>query len=227
MISLKSQVLRSFDEIANSLRSLDRLEALSKPMVPMASSGTTARAYAVAGEHEDEDHWQDGDYAGEGHQWEVEDFEQHDEWAQSSTGSNKIRFKGREYDEAEAIYVQAYNNVRKDLRTRWKERGFIRHTGNKRKGKSKGDGGDGDSSIKEAELLARARCFRCNELGAPSYKARAPPQQPMFSPSTKATCRRKTPFAGRFSQAFGAVGLRLWWTLQRRTPSRTTLRFRP
>lgn len=38
MISLKSQVLRSFDEIANSLRSLDRLEALSKPMVPMASS---------------------------------------------------------------------------------------------------------------------------------------------------------------------------------------------
>ena len=34
-----------------------------------------------------------------------------------------------EFDEAEAIYVQAYNDVRKDLRTRKRERGFVRHRG--------------------------------------------------------------------------------------------------
>ena len=182
VISLKSQVLRSVDEIANSLRSLDRLEALSSPMVPMASSGNTARAYAVAGEYEEEDNWQDGERVGEGHQREADDFEQYDERAEPSTGSNEIRFEDREHDEAEAIYVQPYNDVRKDLRTRRKERGFIHRTASKRKGKSKGSGksqgekgkkskrdrdGDGENSIKggEAELLARARCFRCNELG--------------------------------------------------------------
>ena len=51
----------------------------------------------------------------------------------------------------EAVYVQAYNDVRKDLRSRRKERGFVKHgrrspsgSSSPKKGRGKGRGKKGD-----------------------------------------------------------------------------------
>ena len=86
----------------------------------------------------------------------------------------------------EAVYVQAYNDVRKDLRSRRKERGFVKHgrrspsgSSSPKKGRGKGRGKKEDRKRSagkqqkdepyirgtESELLARTRCFSCQELG--------------------------------------------------------------
>ena len=51
-------------------------------------------------------------------------------------------FEDREYDESEAIYIQAYHSayadVRRDLRDRRKERGFVKRRPSGRSGKGRG-----------------------------------------------------------------------------------------
>ena len=100
--------------------------------------------------------------------------------------SDFIQFEDKEYDEMEAVYVQAYNDVRKDLRSRRKERGFVKHgrrspsgSSSPKKGRGKGREKKGDRKRSagkqqkdepyirgtESELLARTRCFSCQELG--------------------------------------------------------------
>ena len=169
MIALKTHVLLSYEEVVNALRPLDRLETLSKAAA-LPGAVPVQRTFLQAGEDAD------------GTEDEEEPEEEEEEYSDSELADDMLRFEDREFDEAEAIYVQAYNDVRKDLRTRKRERGFVRHRGNgggrrshtnkKPKGRGKGRKKDGhgrkdDSTIKgtEAELMARTRCFSCQELG--------------------------------------------------------------
>ena len=166
MMALKSNTLLSYEQVVNALRPLDRLETLAKSAgLPGAVASNTQRAFLQAGDETA------GDYEEEG--------EEEDYVTESEESDNLLYFEDKEFDETEAIYVQAYNDVRKDLKSRRKERGFVRHgkqTGKKGankkpKGRGRGfrkDGGRAkDEHIKgtEAELMARTRCFACQELG--------------------------------------------------------------
>eukprot|EP00435_Cladocopium_sp_Y103_P055892 s1739_g18.t1 len=169
MIALKTHVLLAYDEVVNALRPLYRLETLSKAAA-LPGAVPVQRTYFQAGE--------DAEFAED----EEEPEEEDEEYSDSELADDMLRFEDREFDETEAIYVQAYNDVRKDLRTRKRERGFVRHRGagggrksqtnKKPKGRGKGRKRDGhgkkdDATIKgtEAELMARTRCFSCQELG--------------------------------------------------------------
>ena len=122
---------------------------------------------------------------------ENETFE--DEESESSFDEDEMLFEDKVYDEDEAMYIQAYHtaysDVRRDLRDRRKERGFVKRskpTSSSRTSRPKGQGGfqrrrppfrrDRGSSHNKAgapgmvrgkpeDLAARARCFNCQELG--------------------------------------------------------------
>jgi hypothetical protein len=173
---------------------LDRLDTLARAGA-ISGAGGTNRTYLQAGEDEAEG----GDYE--------EDFEEETEASNSEEDEDFLQFEDKEYDEAEAIYVQAYNDVRKDLRSRRKERGFVKHGrkangGSPRKGRGKGRKGDRkrspakqkkDEFIRgtEGELLARTRCFSCQELGHVSRNC--PNKAAASSPSPKKTFVAVTP----------------------------------
>ena len=173
-LALKNTALLTYDEVVKVLLPLDRIETLTRSGA--LTGGNATRTYLQAGEDE-------GDDQEEG---ESEDGAEDDD---DSIATDFLEFEDREYDEAEAIYVQAYNDVRKDLRSRRKERGFVKHDRkrDKSRGRSGGKGGgkgkrrsgrsasrsrDGKKSTKdsvihgtEEELNARTRCFSCQELG--------------------------------------------------------------
>ena len=172
ILALKTNVLMEYEEVVKALRPLDRLDTLARTGA-LAGTATTTRTYVQAGEGDDNE--DDG--------YEEDTEEELDE---DSDESGFLEFEDKEHDEAEAIYVQAYNDVRRDLRNRRKERGFIRHgkkpnkgSGNAKKGRGKGRERKGDKYKKqgsskpkdefirgtESELLARTRCFSCQELG--------------------------------------------------------------
>ena len=168
MIALKTYVLLSYEDVVNALRPLDRLETLSKAA---GLPGAVNRTFLQAG---------DETTAGDDPE---EEAEEEDYITESELSDGLLEFEDKEFEEAEAIYVQAYNDVRRDLRSRKKERGYVRHgkqpgTGKKGankkpKGRGRGFRRDGrgrskdDARIKgtDAELLARTRCFSCHELG--------------------------------------------------------------
>ena len=188
VLALKTNVLMEYDEVVRTLRPLDRLDTLARAGA-ISGAGGTNRTYLQAGEDEAEG----GDYE--------EDFEEETEASNSEEDEDFLQFEDKEYDEAEAIYVQAYNDVRKDLRSRRKERGFVKHGrkangGSPRKGRGKGRKGDRkrsptkqkkDEFIRgtEGELLARTRCFSCQELGHVSRNC--PNKAAASSPSPKKT----------------------------------------
>ena len=194
VLALKTNVLMEYDEVVRTLRPLDRLDTLARAGA-ISGAGGTNRAYLQAGEDEAEG----GDYE--------EDFEEETEASNSEEDEDFLQFEDKEYDEAEAIYVQAYNDVRKDLRSRRKERGFVKHGrkangGSPRKGRGKGCKGDckrsptkqkKDEFIRgtEGELLARTRCFSCQELGHVSRNC--PNKAAASSPSPKKTFVAVTP----------------------------------
>eukprot|EP00435_Cladocopium_sp_Y103_P068489 s448_g31.t1 len=103
--------------VVNALRPLDRLETLSKAAALPGGAVPVQRTYLQAGE--------DADDAED----EEEPEEEDEEYSDSELADDMLRFEDREFDETEAIHVQAYNDVRKDLRTRKRERGFVRHRG--------------------------------------------------------------------------------------------------
>ena len=170
MLMLKSNALLSYEDVVKILQPLDRLDTLAKTG---ALSNATNKIYLQAGEDADDG---DEDYSDD----EGEDY---DEESNTEDESGLLEFENKEYDEIEAVYVQAYNDVRRDLRSRRKERGFVRHgrkassSTSPKKGRGKGRGKrDGrkqsnkqhkDEFIRgtEAELLARTKCFSCQELG--------------------------------------------------------------
>ena len=105
VLALKTNVLMEYDEVVRTLRPLDRLDTLARAGA-ISGAGGTNRTYLQAGEDEAEG----GDYE--------EDFEEETEASNSEEDEDFLQFEGKEYEEAEAIYVQAYNDVRKDLRSR-------------------------------------------------------------------------------------------------------------
>ena len=178
MISLRQNVLMTFDEVAKSLRPLDRMEVLTKGT--NASRGTTTFFEA-----EKIENYEKPEEGGEENGYGEEEHEDGDSMSSEPVEEGFLMFEDREYDEMEAIYVQAYNDVRRDLKQRRRERGFVRHGGKGRGGKGSGGKGRGgrrpfrrdgstrprpkkdDGYIKgsEQDLLARTKCWNCMEFG--------------------------------------------------------------
>ena len=184
MISLRQNVLLTFDEVAKALRPLDRMEVLTKGQ--NASKGTAT--FFEAEKYQEEYGQEEGGEEDYGYEDEEND-EENESMSSEPLEEGFLMFEDREYDEMEAIYVQAYNDVRRDLKQRRRERGFVRHGQGKGRGKGrgrKGSGGKGsggkrpfrrdqdsrnkprdDGHIKgsEQDLLARTKCWNCMEFG--------------------------------------------------------------
>ena len=178
MVSLKDQsALMTFDEVAAMLRPLDRPEMLAQ--AANAELGAQASKHFPViydeenhGQHEEEPRQEQEEASDE----DMEESESEDEG---------LYFEDREYEEDEAIYVAAYHSayadVRKDLRDRRRERGFVKHNKTNRprsttrtgKGagkakrpsstRSSGKGKMMRGSVED--LQSRTRCYNCHELG--------------------------------------------------------------
>ena len=187
LISLKDNAtMLSFDEVAAMLRPLDRPEMLAQ--AAQSELGTHAsKHYPVMYAETEELPVQDEDPQEDG-----EDYEE-----TSESEFDELYFEDKEFEEDEAIYIQAYHSayadVRRDLRERRRERGFINHNkvagskastprpskdkgrghvprrkfgkgAGKRSGKGQGSNGKMMRGTAE-QLVSRARCYNCQELG--------------------------------------------------------------
>ena len=163
-MALSQHSMPTFDQAINLLRPLDKMDVLTKH----AGLGTTTKNYATFETEGDEENVDEED----------ENYEDEDEEDSSDAPEEGfVYFEDKEYDEVEAIYVQAYNDVRRDLKTRKKERGFVKHNKKPPKGRGRGRNKKGrgkgrqdrprDHYMKgtEAELASRTRCWKCQELG--------------------------------------------------------------
>ena len=182
--------LLTFSQVASLLRPLDRPDMIAQA-ANAALGSQAAKHFPVIREeeHPDEDEVEEDED-------KISGFDEIlDEDEDGEPDDDSIWFEDREYDEDEALYVQAYHtayqDVRKDLQARRKERGFVqrrrdprgtaprnprgRSFGNGR-GKSSGRGRSGSRPKGEArgermvrggvdDLRARTRCFNCQELG--------------------------------------------------------------
>ena len=172
MLMLRGPILRGFDEVANLLRTLDRPEMLAK-----AQAGTVSRNFATYGTDERTEDQPDEELD-EDEEWEEEESSSQDE-----QGKSFVYFEDRTFTENEAMeimaYHSAYKDVRRELQKRKNERGFVKRGHDsgykgrgkrpfkptKGKGKSKFSKGTRYVKSSEDDLLARTRCFNCDELG--------------------------------------------------------------
>ena len=193
LISLRDQsTLMGFDEIANMLRPLDRPEMIAQ--AANAELGTSAsKHYPVIYHDMSEPRQGQVEYEEiNGEESEEEEAQEDDDEVQEDGEEIQIYFEDRTYDEEESLYLAAYHSayadVRKDLKDRKKERGFIKH--NKAppqrsrsfpKGSHKGQGRGrffrgrsatphrkgGPKMIKGSmeDLQSRTKCYNCHELG--------------------------------------------------------------
>ena len=165
-LAIKYHALLTFDQVARALRPLDRPEALvgkvNKTFL-LQQENAEETPSAVLPEDEDDEL--------------IEDNEEEPE----SDGDGNLTYllfdQDREYTEEETQYIWAYNSayrdVRKDLQARKKGRHFFKPKESKNKKgdgrgfKGKGKGGRGNRKNKgtPGDLLAKTRCFRCDELG--------------------------------------------------------------
>ena len=138
LISLKdNSALMTFDEVAMMLRQLDRPELLAQAAgAELGSAG--AKHYPVVLSEERgyfEDDYNQGDLTENLDVETEEDAEAAEYDEDDEEEASELYFEDREYDEDEALYIQAYHSayasayadVRKDLRDRRRERGFIKH----------------------------------------------------------------------------------------------------
>lgn len=175
LLSLKSHALLTFDQVAAMLRTLDRSEVLAKSSFGSSTSGVKVLFQTDENPENSENY--------------DEEFEEDDDYSEDeSVEDGYYVFEDKkEFQEHGAIYVQAYNDVRRDLRERRKERGFVRHCKNvpggkgksrpqaskrgqpqgRGRGRSDRSGGRRGNYTKgtASELAARVRCFNCQELG--------------------------------------------------------------
>ena len=176
LLALKAHSLLRFDEVVNLLRPLDRSEVISKAAMGGAVSSVVNKTFVMAtggyDEHDPEQPMDD------------EEWEEDDDVSSSTTLEDGfILLEDKEYTEMEAIYVQAYSDVRRDLQNRRKERGYVKHSKDKKhrdrghRGgqKGRGKGGfkkgkvssrrDGPYKATSQDLMTRTRCWNCDELG--------------------------------------------------------------
>ena len=175
-LAIKYNALLTFDQIARALRPLDRPEALvgkvSKTFLMGRSEATEQSEAFHEGEHED---------------LEEEEELLFEEDEPESDGEGNLTYlvfdPSREYTEEETQYIWAYNSayrdVRKDLQARRKGRQFFKPKDSAQRNKkgggkgrfgksrsfSKGRQPDRQNKGSPGDLLAKTRCFRCDELG--------------------------------------------------------------
>ena len=170
LMALREQhQLLSFDQIAALLRPLDRPELLAQA-AGAELGAQAAKHYPVI--HPEDEGNNDVD------EYDEEDAEE-EESSESEFHEGEMLFEDREYEEDEALYIQAYHSAyadgRKDLNTRRKERGFVRRKGSAKEGgrSGKGSGKKGRSSRSTSrrtlgkgmmrgsaeDLQSRTRCF--------------------------------------------------------------------
>ena len=176
LMALREQhQLMTFDQIAALLRPLDRPELLAQ--AAGAELGAQASKHCPVMQHAEDEHDDLDDHE--------EGGENFDESSESELPEGELVFEDREYEEDEAMYIQAYHSayadVRKDLNTRRKERGFVRRKGGAKE-QSRGGKGYGkrasqgqSKSFRGKRPLAkgmmrgstqsRTRCFNCQQLG--------------------------------------------------------------
>ena len=176
LMALREQhQLLTFDQIATLLRPLDRPELLAQ--AAGAELGAQASKHYPVMQHAEDEH--------DDHHAEEEDDGNFDESSESELPEGELLFEDREYEEDEAMFIQAYHSayadVRKGLNSRRKERGFVRR---KSGGKEQGRGGKGFGKRTSSksfrgkkplakgmmrgsadDLQSRTRCFNCQQLG--------------------------------------------------------------
>ena len=176
LLMLRSPILRTFDDIANLLRTLDRPEMLNR------AQGST-KNYATF--HDSNDSQVD-EHTHEYNENHVEgDTDDDESSSQDEQGNPFIYFEDKVFSEQESMeimaYHSAYRDVRRELQKRRNERGFVKRgrdgAGGKSKGKrsykpyrvgkGKGKFNKGSKVVKsyEDDLISRTRCFNCDELG--------------------------------------------------------------
>ena len=146
MIALKDQgTLLNFDQVSAMLRPLDRPELLAQAAGAELGSSASKHYPVMQGMEISEENPEDLD-EGEDQFEDSQGSEDED----SELQEGEYVFEDREYDESEAIYIQAYHSayadVRRDLRDRRKERGFVKRRPSGRFGKGRGRQGNPASS---------------------------------------------------------------------------------
>ena len=192
MVSLRDQAsLMGFDQVAAMLRPLDRPELLAQAAGAELGQGAS-KHFPTATLNEmpasNSYYLEEGVTDGE-HEEVYEELGEEEE--SEEMGEDELFLEDRKYDEDEAIYVQAYHSayadVRKDLRDRRRERGFVKHNKatpsrsssakGKGRGRSRRPSGKGYSSKASGrgsakvfrgtseDLQSRTRCYNCDQLG--------------------------------------------------------------
>ena len=143
LLMLRSPILRTFDDIANLLRTLDRPEMLNR------AQGST-KNYATFQDSNDAQVDEDTHEYNENH---VEgDTDDDESSSQDEQGNPFIYFEDKVFSEQESMeimaYHSAYRDVRRELQKRRNERGFVKRGRDGTGGKSKG---------KRSTVLARER----------------------------------------------------------------------
>ncbi|CAE6964999.1 GIP [Symbiodinium sp. CCMP2592] len=186
LISLRDQsTLMSFEEVAKMLRPLDRPEMIAQAANAELGSAAASKHYPVI--YHDQHVQQEYEEAGH-EESEEEEVGDEDEEVPPDGEDLQIYFEDRTYDEDESLYLAAYHSayadVRKDLRDRRKERGFIKHnkapprarssSKSAPKGRGRGRGFRPRAASKGGpkmlrgsmeDLQSRTKCFNCQELG--------------------------------------------------------------
>ena len=170
LLSIKGTALIGFQQMSELLRTLDRSEVITKGTMANASVNKTFMMLEHGIRDGDDDQQADP---------EEMDVEQEGSESSEAPSDGFVYFEDREHTEVEAIYLQAYADVRRDLQKRKKERGFMKHkktanpkrnagSGHYGKGRGRGQGHfqrGGRRKGTVQELTARTRCFTCDELG--------------------------------------------------------------
>ena len=186
LMALREQnQLLTFDQIAALLRPLDRPELLAQA-AGAELGAQAAKHYPVMQNEDDQEDEEQDDFE--------DNMEESDATSDNELAEGELMFEDREYEEDEALYIQAYHSayadVRKDLNARRKERGFVRRRPASKEGARSGKG-KGYSKDKRTfrspakpfrssgprssgknvmrgnadDLQSRTRCFNCQQLG--------------------------------------------------------------
>ena len=131
MLMLRGPVLRTFDEVATMLRTLDRPEMLAKAQGSNAATCNFATFDDDAGEVEEHEHLENDEDDSTGSSSQDED------------GNPFVYFEDKTYTENESMEILANHSayrdrdVRKEMQKRRNERGYVKRSNDSGKGRGK------------------------------------------------------------------------------------------